>query len=587
MEVRVHGTLCRPRSVTGHKDAAMLDLVIKGGTVVDGTGADPVRANVGILDGRIVFIDSEGGEPIDARRTIDADGLVVAPGFVDIHTHYDAQLFWDPACTPSSLHGITTVFCGNCGFSIAPLGDDPTYIMRMLSKVEGIPLEVLETGVRWNWKSFGDYLDLVQAAGTAVNVGVSVGHSALRRFVLGENSHQRGVAAADVAAMREVLAEGLAAGAAGFSSSWGTHHLDGEGNPVPSRFADMGELVTLSETLGDFPGAQLEFIPTNERFEKMHCEVMTNMALAGKATLNWNVLVPHNSDWVENRMSASDHAAARGATVVGLTYPDVMSTRMSFMATGFHATAGLDTIPGWAPIMRLGRAEKCSAFRDPAVRALLRKGADTPEGRARRFGSMMVAETYSPDNAAYEGRRIEEIAVAAGRDPIDTLLDIVAADELRTLLSSDPRAADTEAWATRVATWKDPRVIIGASDGGAHIDVLATYDYPVRFLARQRELGVLPLAEAVRKLTDVPAGLYGATDRGRLTPGYWADVVIFDAATVGPGPLEWREDLPSGAGRLYSEPEGIRHVMVRGTDIVAGGSVTGETPGQLLRMHKS
>jgi N-acyl-D-aspartate/D-glutamate deacylase len=173
----------------------MLDLAIHGGMVVDGTGSEPLRANVGILDGRIAFVDSRGTEPIDARRSIDAEGLVVAPGFVDIHTHYDAQLFWDPACTPSSLHGITTVFCGNCGFSIAPLGDDPTYIMRMLSKVEGIPLQALEAGVPWKWKSFGDYLNLVEAAGTAVNIGVSVGHSALRRLVLGENSHDRDVAA--------------------------------------------------------------------------------------------------------------------------------------------------------------------------------------------------------------------------------------------------------------------------------------------------------------------------------------------------------------------------------------------------------
>ncbi len=563
----------------------MLDLAIHGGMVVDGTGAEPQRANVGILDGRIAFVDGQGTEPIDARRSIDAQGLVVAPGFVDIHTHYDAQLFWDPACTPSSLHGITTVFCGNCGFSIAPLGDDPMYIMRMLSKVEGIPLEALEAGVPWKWKSFGDYLDLVEAAATAVNIGVSVGHSALRRLVLGENSHKRDVSSTDLAVMGELLAEGLAAGAAGFSSSWGTHHVDGEGNPVPSRFADAAELIALSGTLRDFPGAQLEFIPTNERFEDVHREVMTNMALAGDATLNWNVLVPHNPEWVENRMSASDYAKARGATVVGLTYPDVMSTRTSFMATGFHASAGLDSIPGWAPIMRLGREEKRLALSDPAQRALLRQGAETPEGRTRHFGEMRVAETYSPDNAPYQGRRVGDIAAATNRDSIDVLLDIVAADDLRTLLSSDPRAADAAAWETRIATWKDPRLIIGASDGGAHIDVLATYDYPVRFLAGQRERRVLPLAEAVRKLTDIPARLYGATERGRLAPGYWADVVIFDPATVGPGPLEWREDLPSGAGRLYSEPTGINHVIVRGTNIVDSGKVTGETPGRLLRMR--
>lgn len=216
----------------------MLDLAIKDGIVVDGTGADPVRANIGVRDGRIVFVDSTGSEPIDARRTIDADGLAVAPGFVDIHTHYDAQLFWDPACTPSSLHGVTSVFCGNCGFSIAPLGDDPSYITRMLSTVESIPLEALEAGVQWNWRSFGDYLDQVEAVRTAVNVGVSVGHSALRRLVLGEASHGRDIAPDDLTAMKTLLCEGLAAGAVGFSSSWGSVHFDGNGDPNTTALSD-------------------------------------------------------------------------------------------------------------------------------------------------------------------------------------------------------------------------------------------------------------------------------------------------------------------------------------------------------------
>jgi N-acyl-D-aspartate/D-glutamate deacylase len=556
----------------------MLDLMITGGTVVDGTGADPAPANVGVQDGRIAFVDTTRTETAEAKRTVDAHGLTVAPGFVDIHTHYDAQLFWDPACTPSSLHGVTSVYCGNCGFSIAPLGDDPAYIMQMLSQVEGIPLEALEAGVPWNWRSFGEYLDRVEAAGTAVNVGVSVGHSALRRRVLGPRSHDREPSPKDVAAMRELLAEGLAAGAVGFSSSWGRNHFDGDGNPVPSRFAGVEELETLAATLQEFPGAQLEFIPTNDEFEDVHREVMTRMALAAGTTLNWNILVPRSPDSVENRMSASEYARARGANVVGLTYPDVMYTRASFMSSGMAA------IPGWAPVMSLGRKEMMAALQDPATRAALRHGAETsPQGQIRRFDAMTVAETYSSANEAYRGRTLGQIASERGSDAVSVMIDIALADELRTLFTHEPRAADDEAWKARRATWSDDRVIIGASDGGAHVDVLSTFDYPVRFLARQRELQVLSLAETVRKLTDVPARLYGARDRGRVEPGFWADIVIFEAETLAPGPVEWRDDLPAGAGRLYSEPQGISRVMVGGTDIVEDGRLTGRCPGQVLR----
>jgi N-acyl-D-aspartate/D-glutamate deacylase len=555
----------------------MLDLVITGGLVVDGTGAEPMRANVGVQAGRIVAVDLTGRESLDARRTIEADGLVVAPGFIDIHTHYDAQVFWDPACTPSSLHGVTTVFCGNCGFSIAPLGDDPTYIMEMLAAVEGIPLAALEAGVPWNWKSFGDYLDHVDAARPAVNFGVSVGHSALRRAVLDAGSHDGAITPDVLAAMRALLVEGLEAGAFGFSSSWGLHHFDGSRNPVPSRFASADELVALSEVLRGFPGAQLEFIPTNAEFEDVHLDVMTRMALAAEASLNWNILIPRDRAWVENRMRASEHASIRGANVVGLSYPDVQTTRMSLRSDQFSS------VPGWAPIIALPPEEKLAALGDAATRHLLRRAAEqAPEGLAR-FETMTVDLVSDPRNEMFRGRRLGEIAAERGQHVIDALLDISVTDGLRTLLMPQPRAADDAAWEARLDTWRDPRIVIGASDGGAHVNTLSTYDYTVRFLARQRELGVLSLAEAVYKLTDVPARLYGLLDRGRLEPGCWADVVMFDADTIAPGAVEWRDDLPAGAGRLYSEPEGIAHVLVAGTSIVEDGLVTGARPGQVLR----
>lgn len=556
----------------------MLDLLIRDGQVVDGSGADPVRANVGVRDGRIVTINQDPEDSDRARRIIDAEGLTIAPGFVDVHTHYDAQVFWDPACTPSSFHGVTTLFCGNCGFSVAPLGEDPTYIMRMLAEVEGIPLEALEAGAPWNWKSFGEYLESVESARPSVNIGVSAGHSALRRLVLGSRSHDNDVAPGDIAAMQTLLAESLSSGAMGFSTSWGTFHFDGDGNPVPSRCARSDELIALSGALRAFPGAQLEFIPTNDDFEQVHLETMTEMARAAATTLNWNILVPRSAECVANRMSASEHAAARGATVVGLSYPDVMATHACLLSPGFS------TIPGWEQVMALSRRDRLRAVRNPETRALLRRAAETtPQGRLRRFDAMTVSKTYHPDNRALVGRRLGDIAASRGTSPLDVMFDIAVADDLRTLFATEPRASDEQAWEARIATWTDPRVIVGASDGGAHVHTLSTFDYPVRFIARQRELGVLRMGEAIRKLTDVPARLYGAKDRGRVQPGYWADMVIFDADSIGPGDPEWRDDLPAGAGRVYSEPRGIRSVIVNGSHIVEEGRLTGSSPGQVLR----
>jgi N-acyl-D-aspartate/D-glutamate deacylase len=554
----------------------MLDLVVKGGLVVDGTGAAPVPADVGIRDGRIAFVDADGVEATQARRVIDADGLVVAPGFVDVHTHYDAQLFWDPACTPSSLHGVTTLFCGNCGFSIAPLGDDPRYVMEMLAEVEGIPLDALAAGAPWDWRTFGEYLDRVESVRPAINVGVSVGHSALRRVVLGERSHDEVVSPDEVAAMRALLADGLGTGAAGFTSSWGLFHFDGDGNPVPSRSATPDELVALAGTVREFPGAQVEFIPTNAPFDEVHVDVMTRMALAAGATLNWNILIPSSRASVDNHMWASEHASEHGASVVALSYPDVMTTRMSFRTSQFAFI-----VPGWAPMVALPHDEKLATLREPSTREALRHEL-TPEAR-RRIADMVVDVTYSPQNRVRQGKRLGDIAADTGSDLLDILVDTAVADDLRTLFAGQPRASDDEAWEARVATWTDPRVIVGASDGGAHVHSISTFDYTVRFLARQREAGVLSLAEAVRKLTDVPARLYGVTDRGRLAPGYRADLVVFDADALNPGVVEWREDLPAGAGRLYSEPEGIAHVVVSGTGVVEGGHLTGNSPGKVLR----
>ncbi|HEY5078183.1 MAG TPA: amidohydrolase family protein, partial [Acidimicrobiia bacterium] len=319
----------------------MLDMIIRGGTVVDGTGAPGRIADVGINDGRIATI----GEIDDkATRTIDAEGKVVAPGFVDIHTHYDAQVFWDTTLSPSPLHGVTTVIGGNCGFTIAPLGPEHgDYLMRMLARVEGMPLAALAEGVPWDWRSFGEYLDRIDGT-LAPNAGFLVGHSTIRRVAMGERATKGAATAADLDAMRSLLGASLAAGGLGFSSSWARTHNDAAGDMVPSRYATEDEIIALCSVVRDHPGTTLEFIPSVGMFEEFAPDLLTRMSLAANRPVNWNVLfVGKGSEAItEHNLAASDYATDHGARVIALTIPFAPSPRICF-ESGFL----LDTIPGW------------------------------------------------------------------------------------------------------------------------------------------------------------------------------------------------------------------------------------------------
>jgi N-acyl-D-aspartate/D-glutamate deacylase len=556
----------------------MLDVKIAGGSVVDGTGTERRQADVGIRDRRVVAI-GDVDEP--AARTIDASGLIVAPGFVDIHTHYDAQAFWDPALTPSPLHGVTTVVGGNCGFTIAPLvASEADYLMRMLSRVEGMPLESLATGVPWDWQSFGEYLDRLDGT-LAVNAGFLVGHSALRRVAMGDRSHEPATDD-DVAAMCRTLGESLAAGGLGFSSSQAPTHNDGDGEPVPSRAATRDELVALSRVVGDYPGTTLEFIPTVGPFSDEHVALMAAMSAAAGRALNWNVLVVGaGSDTYQSQLEASDRAAEQGGRVLALTVPSVMQLHLNFRS-GFL----FDALPGWGPTMALPDDEKTRALADPAVRRRLRESAESDTGLFRamlRWDRLQIGETFAPENEGLSGRTVADVAAEHGADPFDALLDIVVTDDLRTVLMPPARGDDPESWRLRSEAWRDPRVVVGASDAGAHLDMLATFSYSTSLLAASRAHELVPLEEAVHLLTDVQARLYGIRERGRVAEGWHADLVVFDEDRVGPGPVHTRYDLPAGAGRLYAEAEGIEHVLVNGTEIAARGALTGDRPGTLLR----
>ncbi len=558
----------------------MLDLLLKGGTVIDGTGAPRRVADVGVRDGRVVSI---GATDEPAARTVDVSGLVVAPGFVDIHTHYDAQLFWDPTASPSPLHGVTTAIGGNCGFSLAPAGEaHADYLMRMMARVEGMPLAALEAGLPWDWGSFADWMGRLDGA-IGVNAGFLCGHSALRRVAMGDDSVGEPATDAQLKTMLTALHDALDAGAMGFSTSTAPTHNDGAQKPVPSRAATREELLALAAAVHDHPGTTLEVILAGclNGFTDDEVDLMTAMSLAANRPINWNVLGVNSMDperhW--RQLEASSRAAERGARVVALTLPHGTSIRLNFL-TAFV----LDGLPGWRETMSLPVDARIAALKDPAERARLKAGAASDEAGVLRglanWANLRIEEVHEPSLRQYEGRLVGEIA--GSNDAFDTLLDIVIADGLRTGLRPNFRE-DPNAWAMKVEVWRDPRTVVGGSDAGAHLDMMCGAIYSTALLAGVRERGGISLEEGVQLLSDAPARFYGLRDRGRIAAGAHADLVVFDPGTIGYGTERTRSDLPGGAWRLYAESTGVEQVYVNGTAVVTDGKITGATPGTLLR----
>jgi N-acyl-D-aspartate/D-glutamate deacylase len=562
----------------------MLDLIVKGGTVVDGTGRPSVQADVGVRDGRVVAVAKNIDEP--AARTIDAAGLIVAPGVVDLHTHYDAQLFWDPSASPSPLHGVTTVLGGNCGFSLAPNSpDDADYLCRMMARVEGMPLTALQSGLDWSWSSFGDWLSRLDG-NVGVNAGFLVGHSALRRAAMGAAAVGEAATDEQVSAMVAALHRALDEGALGFSSSQVHTHHDGDGQPVPSRSASRSEIEALSAVVRDHPGTTLEMIVPGclNGFTDEEVDLLATMSLLADRPLNWNVLgvSAMNPDGTAHQLAAADAAAARGATVVALTLPHTMRIRLSF-----ENGAILDGLPGWREVLALPVDERMRALSDPDVRRRLDAGAQSDEAGILRhltvWERLLFDETFDPAHKAYEGRSVGSVARETGKEPFDALLDVVVADRLRTGLRP-PIPESEEDWTARAATWLDPRAVVGGSDSGAHLDTMCGAIFSTSLLGDGvRKRGLLSWEEAVHQITDVPARLYGLRERGRIAPGWWADLFLFDPEEIGHTAERTRDDLPGGASRLYAEATGVAHVLVNGVEIVRGGSFTGELPGHVMR----
>ena len=564
----------------------MYDEIITGGTVFDGTGSPGAPTDIAICDGRIAAIAATGTLTEAATITTDATGRYVAPGFIDPHTHYDAQLLWDPTASPSSVHGVTTVIGGNCGFTLAPLvPGDSDYLRKMMAKVEGMPLAALEHGTDWAWETFAEYLARLDG-NISVNAGFLVGHCAIRRYVMGGEATGNAAAPAQVTAMRAELSAAIRAGALGFSFTNSTSHSDGEGEAVASRWATPDELIALCAETGKHEGTTLEGIVPGclDRFADDEIELLARMSAAANRPMNWNVLTvdAREPERIPRQMLAFDRAAAIGGRVVALTMPVQVPMNMSLLNF-----CGVWLLPGWQAVLGVPVPERIERLRDADTRVQLLENSKSPEAgvfrRLADWADYVVGDTYAAANDGLKGRTVRDIAAERGRSSFGTFLDISIADDLRTVWWPTPQDDDAESWRMRAELWNDPRALIGGSDAGAHLDRMCGAPYPTRFLAdciRGRQL--VPVEQAIRMMTSAPAALFGLRDRGMLREGAYADIVVFDPATVGSDDAALVADLPGNSSRLTAGSRGVDRVLVNGVAIVEHCRATGAVPGTVL-----
>jgi N-acyl-D-aspartate/D-glutamate deacylase len=514
--------------------------------------------------------------------------MIVAPGFIDNHTHYDAQLFWDPMMTPSNVHGVTTVLGGNCGFTLAPLkAADADYVRRMMQKVEGMPLEALETGVPWGWETFADYLDAVEKSGLSLNAGFLVGHCAIRRYVMGADATDREATDEEIKQIVALLHESIEAGGLGFSTTLSNTHSDGDGKPVASRKASKDELLALCAAVGEHEGTFLEGIVPGclDKFSDEEIELLAQMSATAKRSLNWNLLTIDSKepDRIPRQLEASTRARELGGRVIALTMPVLVPMNMSL-----RTFCGLWLIPGWGEVLNRPVDERIEKLKDPEVRAHLVERANSKEAgvfrRLGNFGRYVIGDTYSKDNEGLKGRTVKDIAAERNQEPFDALLDVCINDELKTILWPMPTDSDPDTWALRSDAWAQDDIMLGGSDAGAHLDRMAGAPFPTRFLGdmiRGRKL--VSLEQAVHMLTGAQADVFGLKSRGYLREDYQADIVVFDPNTIASEDATLVADLPGDAPRLTAGAVGIKRVLVNGIETIRDGKATGAKPGTLLR----
>ena len=552
------------------------DLLIKNGRIIDGSGRPAFNGDVAVARGRIVELGRLDGP---ARRVIEADGRVVAPGFVDNHCHYDAQVLWDPLCTFSSHHGATTVIIGNCSLALAPVkAPERRKLAGMLSYVEAIPMDVLEAGVPWTWETFPEYMGAIgQRLG--VNVGTLVGHSAIRLYAMGEQCSDRPATDAELEAMRRVLREAIDAGALGLSITRNMNHFDVEGKRIPAACAPESELFALADVLREAGTGVIQCGGgTNPELKD---GLLSRISQASGRPIMYNTLLEQARQpgrW-QKHLEHVEATARQGIRAIPLCNPGSVVNR--FTMQNCQVFRGM---PTWLPILQSSDDEKLSAYRNPEIRETLRAEVDAPLGPdstfSKRWDLMVVEEPVLQKNRGLRGRHIAEIAKEQGKHPLDAFLDLAVEEDLQTVFSLGEINMDTEAVAQILGS---PYAVVGLSDGGAHVQFHSNVSNPTRLLGYWvREKGIMSLELAVRRLTFDSASAFGIYDRGLIQPGMAADLVVFDPDTVRPVAEDKVHDFPANGWRMRELAEGIHYTVVNGEVLMEKGTHTGSLPGRVL-----
>ena len=557
-----------------------VDTLLRNGLIVDGTGGKPYQGHVAIRDGKIVGV---GDIDETASRVLDVDGLAVAPGFWDIHTHYDAQLLWDPAATSSCWHGATTVVMGNCGFSIAPcLPEDQQWMVKMLARVEGMNVGVLERTLPWSWTGFSGYLEALEE-GLGVNAITQVGHTAVRRYVMGAEASEREATEDEIARMKQVVAESLQAGAMGFTTSRVVTHWDGDGLPVPSRMATLDEYYAL---VGELRGLNAGFVelaagPEFSRYDQAGIDRLVELANIAGRPVCWNSIsqTPAEPDAWRKQMDIMQDLRRQGVPffALGHTQPD------DFEFT-FEFTNVFDRWPTWQKLLIEPDHVKLPQLRDDGVRDRLREEMkDDPfRGLPLTWDRILLVKSASGKYRKFEMMPLTEVAAKLERDPLDAALDIALDEDLKTQFRLlDSRNQNPQ---VMMEVLKEPHVAAGFSDAGAHLITEVNTGFSTRLLGHWvREKQAMTLEAAVRRLSAVAAEESGVSDRGKIQEGLAADITIFNPETVDATQRVFVNDLPGGAKRLVQYAKGIEYTLVNGVFAMNQGEHTGATGGRVLR----
>jgi N-acyl-D-aspartate/D-glutamate deacylase len=558
----------------------MHDLVIHNAQVFDGLGNPPVAGGVAVNDGRIAAIGTDLGP---AHERLDAQGLSLMPGIIDTHTHYDAQITWDPMASPSPALGVTTLIMGNCGFTIAPCRPaDRDLVMRNLTHVEGMSLDALREGIRWDFQSFPQYLDALEDRGVGPNVACFVGHSSVRTFVLGADAPKRAATPAEVESMRSIVVEAMRSGACGFSTTTSYQHNGENGIPMPSRLADDAEMQALCGSLREVGRGVLMMTKAATTpvpwIEDLAARAGRPFVVA--ALLHSNVTPEATFEDLEH----IGQACARGRRMYGA----VACTPLKFEFT-MHEPYVFEGLASWQPAMAAHGEAAMRIYRDLAFRTAVKQELSKPARRmfTGEWDKIHVVQVARPENRRFEGESLQQITAQTGKHPIDFLLDLSLEEGLDTVYTAILLNSDEQAVGRML---RDPHSLLSLSDAGAHLTFLCDAGFGLHFLGHWvRDKGLMPLEQGVKAITSYPARVFGIADRGCIAPGAWADLVLFDPAAVGRGAAYRVHDLPAGASRLTTEARGLHGVWVNGQKVAdAKGMVAdAQLKGKVLREFAS